>query len=40
MALFRITVKNLRYANGIKVEKGMSVEVMEIRLLLMEDIKL
>jgi len=27
MALFKITVKQNHYANGIKLEKGMSVEV-------------
>ncbi|MDY0089977.1 MAG: DUF6140 family protein [Flavobacteriaceae bacterium] len=28
MALFRITVKSTRVANGIRIEKGMSVEVV------------
>ncbi len=27
MALFRITVKQNKYTNGIRLEKGMSVEV-------------
>jgi len=28
MALFRITVKSTRVTNGIRIEKGMSVEVV------------
>lgn len=28
MALFKITVKNIRHSNGVKVEKGMVVEVV------------
>lgn len=27
MALFRITVKQNKYSNGIRLEKGMSVEI-------------
>jgi hypothetical protein len=28
MPLFRITVKSAKHANGVRIEKGMSVEVM------------
>ena len=28
MALFRVTVKQMKNTNGIRVEKGMSVEVV------------
>lgn len=28
MALFRITVKTARYSNGLRIEKGMSVDVV------------
>ncbi len=28
MALFRITVKTAKYSNGIRIEKGMAVDVV------------
>ncbi|MDR0825223.1 MAG: DUF6140 family protein [Prevotella sp.] len=28
MPLFRITVKSAKYANGVRIEKGMSVDVV------------